>query len=550
MRASWIMPLGAAAFSLLWSPFAWGQTQPSPPTGTVTYVTSENVYVRFASTAMIEMGDTLRKGGEPCLVVQQKSSTSCVTAPLPGCDPLVGEEMVASTRAQMPMDKVASAPTDVAISEEVPDDAPPSAGGTDVATTRHPMRVRGSISATTFATSALRANKATLSSARAAMRLQLNAENLFLLGRPLELAFAGNFQQIYRDPSASLPGWRQRNALYQAGLSYRFAQGVVLHAGRRLARGFSTLGALDGGQVEWQRSGWSAGVLAGFEPNLINNGLDLSRPVAGVQFGRRLRLDDRSSDWRLGFLGQRYNRDADRRFLFGQYSLRLGRNWKFFGSGEWDVYATAGYARKGPRALFGSASWQFAPKWSAYLSVDKRAPIMRFSTFESSTLQSLMERSAQYVCRIRLSGALGEHHRFTAGASDRWEESSLGRTYQFRYTWSELPGIGGRLGYSAFRTQMPRLTTASQRLSYDVPIGSRSGRLSVHYRWVRSVFDHAALASVDQHYWGGSVRGKLGDAWQVTFAVESATQQYQNVLRLQTGLTYRFLHTNEESETP
>ncbi|MBL0044886.1 MAG: hypothetical protein IPP33_11000 [Flavobacteriales bacterium] len=50
--------------------------------GEVTYVTANNLYVRFTSTETIAIGDTLylvKKGSTtPCLVVHSKSSTSCV----------------------------------------------------------------------------------------------------------------------------------------------------------------------------------------------------------------------------------------------------------------------------------------------------------------------------------------------------------------------------------------------------------------------------------------------------------------------------------------
>ena len=521
---------------------ASGQTNSRP--GEVTYITGENVYVRFPSTDGLAAGDTLRgEDGTPCLVVQQMSSTSCVTVPIGGCTPEVGQAMLA-TIATPP-------PADVALSESpAPTESsanPPALPAASAAATAFPpMRISGSVTAATFATSALRDNHASLTTARATFRVNLGAENLASL--PLDLDLAGNFQSIYRDASSSAPGWRQRNTFYQAAATYRFtSSGVALTAGRRLARGFSTIGSIDGLHGEWRRGAWVAGALAGYQPGLLTNALDTDRPAYGLHVGKRSRGEDMRTDWRLGFLAQSFAGATDRQFVFGQCDLDLGNTLQLFASGEWDVYATAGYERSGPRALFGSVQWQFAPGWSAYLSGDKRAPIMRFSSFESATLQSLMDRPAQTVYRTRLSGRIAANHRLTLGLSDRRETTSIGRTTQLRYTWSDLPRVGGRLGYSAFNTRMPMMTNLSQRVSYDADLGREDVRMEIHYRWVRTSFERESMVAVNQHYWGGGVYGRFGEQWRASLSVESATQKFQNLLRLQASLTYRFSYTNDES---
>lgn len=521
---------------------ASGQTTSRP--GEITYITTENVYVRFPSTDGIAAGDTLRsEDGTPCLVVQQWSSTSCVTVPIAGCTPTVGQAMRASIA--VPVESPEEVAPEEAATEPKPAKVPTQ--NTAAAAAPPPLRISGSVTASAFATSALRNSHTGLTTARGTFRINLGAENL--AGLPLDLDLAGNFQSIYRDANASSPGWRQRNTFYQAAATYRFTEpGIAITAGRRLAKGFSTVGSLDGLHGEWRKGGWVAGAMAGFQPSLLTNGLDTDRPAYGLHVGRRGRGEGVRTDWRLGFLAQSFAGATDRQFVFGQYDLDLGNALQLFASGEWDVYATAGYERSGPRALFGSVQWQFAPGWSAYLSGDKRAPIMRFSSFESATLQSLMERPAQTVYRTRLSGRIAANHRLTVGLSDRRETALIGRTGQLRYTWSDLPRVGGRLGYSAFSTRMPMMTNLSQRVSYDAELGREGTRMEIHYRWVRTSFERENMADVNQHYWGGGVFGRFGEQWRASLSVESATQKFQNLLRLQASLTYRFSYTNDESD--
>ena len=63
-----------------------GQTKTVPVEGTISYMTSQNVYVKFPSTKNIKEGDTLFvKQGEkilPGLVVNSLSSISCVCSPI------------------------------------------------------------------------------------------------------------------------------------------------------------------------------------------------------------------------------------------------------------------------------------------------------------------------------------------------------------------------------------------------------------------------------------------------------------------------------------
>ena len=60
--------------------------------GKVSFITSKNIYVKFINTDDINIGDTLnlQKNGiaTPCLIVQKKSSTSCVCISIKDCKPI------------------------------------------------------------------------------------------------------------------------------------------------------------------------------------------------------------------------------------------------------------------------------------------------------------------------------------------------------------------------------------------------------------------------------------------------------------------------------
>ncbi|MCB9293927.1 MAG: hypothetical protein H6559_12525 [Lewinellaceae bacterium] len=81
-----------------------GQGQLVLEKGTVSFVSSRNVYVKFASTQNINLGDTLfiSRAGEliPALLANNKSSTSIVCTPLLDEKMEVSQEVVAKTTAK------------------------------------------------------------------------------------------------------------------------------------------------------------------------------------------------------------------------------------------------------------------------------------------------------------------------------------------------------------------------------------------------------------------------------------------------------------------
>ena len=86
MKASFVALIAILITTLTMSLLAQDKTI---LTGEVSFVTTQNSYVKFGNTDLIEIGDTLQltqNGTQtPCLVVTQKSSNSCVCTTLNGC---------------------------------------------------------------------------------------------------------------------------------------------------------------------------------------------------------------------------------------------------------------------------------------------------------------------------------------------------------------------------------------------------------------------------------------------------------------------------------
>ena len=74
--------------------------------GTVSFVTSQNVYLKFENTESINAGDTvsvkINDQHMPCLIILQKSSLSCVAGIIDDCTVEQGTEVVVRTKTKKP----------------------------------------------------------------------------------------------------------------------------------------------------------------------------------------------------------------------------------------------------------------------------------------------------------------------------------------------------------------------------------------------------------------------------------------------------------------
>ena len=74
----------------------FGQTNDPILNGRVSFVTSNNIYVKFENTHAITIGDSLKlkSTNTACLVVKSKSSSSCVCQIIEGCEIQKGDEIL------------------------------------------------------------------------------------------------------------------------------------------------------------------------------------------------------------------------------------------------------------------------------------------------------------------------------------------------------------------------------------------------------------------------------------------------------------------------
>ena len=208
----------------------FGQNRSKEQSGLVTFTTSQNVYVKFASTADIAVGDTLSFENTPCLVVTTKSSTSCVCTRLSDCNPVKGASILHRPSAQTltePQDAVAQ-------EESVPQVENPPTPNNGLGETDEPeeaqsrQKIRGRATLSSYNNiSATRDNRN-----RFMARLSLNADNI----KDSDFSFETflNYRQIIpADPEAFAVS-TQYFRVYNLALSYTPSPDWKLTLGRKI----------------------------------------------------------------------------------------------------------------------------------------------------------------------------------------------------------------------------------------------------------------------------------------------------------------------------
>ncbi|MBK8339855.1 MAG: hypothetical protein IPK99_07575 [Flavobacteriales bacterium] len=227
--------------------------------GEVTFITANNVYVGFPSTATIAIGDTLQlvKGTEvsACLVVTTKSSTSCVCKVLQGCKVMKTDKVVPSIVRPVPL------PTGRSVKKPGQDSAV-------VKRIDRGERIRGRLSATSYSTMPTdRENDH-----RMQYRFSANADRIG--GSRFSAETYLNYRQLFPAEESRYPQRTEFFNVYSLAVTYAPDTTWSLSVGRKINNSASSLGAIDGLQVEKHFGKLFAGTITGFRPDIVDYGFN------------------------------------------------------------------------------------------------------------------------------------------------------------------------------------------------------------------------------------------------------------------------------------
>ncbi len=419
-----------------------GQTVTVNVTGKVSFLSSQNIYVKFGSTAGISAGDTLfiSSGGRliPVLKVNNLSSVSCVCTAISDIDLPVDHLIVARIKPENP--KPAEKVTENIIKEIPQPEIQSDTSKPRTVTREQKQHINGYISVNSYSDFS---NTAGGNSQRFRYTFSLDAHNIANSKVSLEtyISFrhkSGDWAEVKSNLFNALK-------IYDLALRYDLNKTNRIFLGRKINPRISSIGAIDGLQYERSFKDVTLGVVAGTRPDYTDYGLDLNL----FQYGGFLSVNTSSSgagtESSLAFMQQMNKSRTDRRFLYFQHSNSLIRNIYFMSSFEIDLYKLTNDQPKSTFDLTGayiSLRYNLSKSFTLTGSYDARKNVIFYETYKTFT-DRILENEIRQGYRVSANWRLAKNMMFGLQSGYRFLKSDHhpAKNIYGYYTYSRIPGL-------------------------------------------------------------------------------------------------------------
>lgn len=521
--------------------FLFGQGEAKLLEGKVTFTTSRNVYVRFDNTAYIAVGDTLQWSVNgvlaPCLTITQKSSTSCVCTILNNCaiaidDPIFFEYV--SVPKASPREEFTANDTPPPPKNPVVTRTPNSSGELGPR-----EEIRGRISAASYS------NLSENGDARHRMmyRLSVNANNISDSKFSLETYL--NYRQNIISSSELIAQQPSRFfRVYNLAVSYAVDSTMTVVLGRRINNKISSLGAIDGLQVEkWLGRNFLGGI-AGYRPDMFEYGFNSNLFQYGAYVGRTVSNQAIYAQSTLGVLEQRNAGQIDRRYVYFQHSSSFGRKLNLFGSMEVDIYdrineVVSNTARL--TNLYISARYRFSRKVNVAVAYDTRKRILFYETLRTEIERLIANDESRQGLRFRVNVRPLKYLSVGASIGRRFQSSRQNKSDNINgfASLSRVPHLGGRLTLSFNRNTSNYLRSQIYALRHSRSFFQRKLNADFYYRLVNYHFFDDRLRT-NAHYAGTGLTYRINRQLMFSILGEYAIKPTDNTFRVNVRIIKRF----------
>lgn len=425
-----------------------GQSLKEYKEGTITYISDNNVYVKFVSTAGIEDGDTLYARIDdntiPCLVVKSRSSLSCL------CDP-VGEISLKTGDKVWALPNVQKAATE----REKPEQGVPDRDQGEQALTETPKKDSGS-SGTRFTGRLSASSYSMFSGSRTdsyRMRYTISAAASNISGSKLSSETYVIFTHRINEWNVVRQNIFDALKIYSLAVKYEMSRSATINAGRIINPRIANMGAFDGLDFGMTFGKIYAGIFAGTRPDPSDYGLNPHLLRYGAWAGHSHFLKNGHAQTSVAFYDQLYFGKTDRRVLYFQHTNTILRNLSVFSSLELDLFKLEDNQ---PASMVDLTSFYLSLNYrvNRQLSVsgtyDNRKNVIYYETFRNYA-DEILQQSVRQGMRVRINYkplrvlALG----FNAGTRKREGDFRITNTLNGSATWSDMPSINATFNLTA-----------------------------------------------------------------------------------------------------
>lgn len=511
--------------------------------GNVSFISPQNIYVKFTNTSGIVAGDTIffDDSGkvQPVMIAKYLSSQSCAGPKLGIVELKVGDPVFALVKSEdinsNPQQAIVTAKSDTSVSQVTTSTL---AQTEFAASTTARSRFYGSFTSNSY--SNFTNTTGTSDIQRYSHSLSIDAENIN--GTPFYFSTYSNLSYLttdWPDMKANIfNNWK----IYDVSAGYKEPD-FDAWFGRHINYNISNLGPIDGIQGEKRLSNFWLGALVGSRPDFYNMSFNLRFFEVGGYLSRIDSLQSGPMQNTIGVFDQTNDMKTDRRFLYLQHNSILSQSLSLFASTEVDLFKLQNNLPTNTVSLTSLyLSTQFSPTHDLMfnLSYDARRNVIYYQTF-ASTFDSLFQNQLRQGFRLWMNWRPVPIFILTlnGGYSYQKGDPAPSRNASATLTEPEIPWVdlSAAVSYNKIMGSFLNGTVYGVSLTKYIPFSFSS--LTVGYQRVNYSFGSSASALLQNV---GTVQASFRVIGQVFFNL-----YYEGIFSHQTtngtlvgGFTFRF----------
>lgn len=433
----------------------YGQDTPNFVEGKVSYITMQNIYVRFETTGMAQKGDTIfimkDQKMVPLFISESVSSTSGVGKPLGNMEVKISDVVYLKVKKGLQrknnqnQELITTEPGSLlkdSIASENPKIIPEKAKIAE-----RQERIRGRLAVSSYSNFS---NNSDLSQ-RFRYTFSLSAENISggRISTDSYIMFTHRLEH-WADVKENI-----FNALkiYSLNVNYDLSDKTRLSFGRKINPHISGIGAIDGIQAETKAGNFTFGAVVGSNPDYSDYSFNSKLFEYGAYLSHEGKNKNGSMVNSFAIFEQTSHGNTDRRFAYFQHDNSLAKNINFYASSELDLYALKnGLPVNSVRltSLYLSLRYRMSKQLSAYLSYDARKNVIYYETFKNYLDQLLLDATRQgYQLRINYRPTNTITSRITGGYRFQKKDPKPMLNFNGFLTFSQVPGINASVNLTA-----------------------------------------------------------------------------------------------------
>lgn len=510
--------------------------------GKVSFITSQNIYVRFENTKGISLGDTAfyNKSGKfvPVMVIQYLSSGSCSGKKISDINLKVGDnisvwsvsdESEISTLKNTGNEKDSNLINDTT-QQKIKKDKfkiPPSRSN-----------FYGSFTANSFSGFANYPNS--VGTQRWWYSLNLHAEKIN--GTPFSFSNYMNFSYSTSRWSNIKSNVFNNLKIYDLSIGYKVNKFSVW-LGRHMNNNISSVGPIDGLQVEKGFGKFAFGGIIGSRPDFLHMGINSNLFEFGAYINRIDTISQRIMQSSVAIFQQSNHGKTDRRFLYVQHNNNVVNNLYVFFSSEIDLFELQNNKAKSDfslTSLYLSTQYMPVRALTINLSYDARRNVIYYETFKS-LYDSLFENQLRQGLRLSffIRPFTGMYLNLGGGYSFQRGDIKPSRNFNVSITKSDIPllDISSSLIFNRIFSNYQSGSVYGLTLTKYIQFNSTNisvGISKMHYNF------GGFTGNINQKIFTLQISTRLINKFYLNFYYEGEFEGKTTYGRIMAGINYRF----------